>query len=294
MKVNVDYRKSIVEVYTAFTRKLLNKSVLKMLLLSGIWDRKTLPPTRNADKSDEAPSWVYDFRLKKLKRGASRPWEHPLEDDMDIEDMESPRIGWVTNPFSRRLHIALILLDEIEDVEVSPIGVGSDYFNLCHILYSRLEIFTKARNLPSHGIPSHEEIVRFAQVLGIKPEEYPGAVTGLAGLIIQGGQVAIRQAQQGWQTGDGFTNAVLDEEERELTSMVRRLSLGGAFFSTKRGWIGTGPSIISRNDVVVRIIGLLTPCILRPVEGQDDYLLVGDCYVHDEVGWGKITTVSLA
>jgi len=52
--------------------------------------------------------------------------------------------------------------------------------------------------------------------------------------------------------------------------MIRRLSLCGAFFSTKKGWIGIGPSMILHEDEVVRIMGLLTPCILRKVNGQDD------------------------
>ena len=88
---------------------------------------------------------------------------------------------------------------------------------------------------------------------------------------------------------------ISDEDERELSLMIGRLSLGGAFFSTKRGWIGTGSSMISRKDVLVRIMGLLTPCILRQVEGKDDYLLVGGCYVRDDLDLrvGESTCVSL-
>lgn len=157
-----------------------------MLLLAGIWDRKKLPSTHDQDESDEAPSWVCDFRLDKLEMGTTCPWDHSLDQDMDIESMESPRIRFETNPFSRRIHIGLILLNKIEDINVFPIEVGSDHFTLYRTLYSPLEMFKRARKLPLLELPSHDEMVRFAQVLGIKTRECPGAVTELAQLTIWG------------------------------------------------------------------------------------------------------------
>ncbi|KAI9786485.1 MAG: hypothetical protein M1839_006945 [Geoglossum umbratile] len=182
---------AVAEIHSAFTGELLDESIMKVLLLAGGWGRKTLPPTRDADGLGEAPPWVCDFRLTKIEKSASRSWDYPLEDDTDLEDMENLSIGRVMNPPSRRLEIELILLDEIEDVEISPTGVGSDYLMLCHILCSRLGIFKRAKNLPSHEPPSHEEMVRFAQVPGIKTEERPGAVTELAQLAVQGRELAI-------------------------------------------------------------------------------------------------------
>jgi hypothetical protein len=52
--------------------------------------------------------------------------------------------------------------------------------------------------------------------------------------------------------------------------------------------------VISRKDVVIRIMGLLTLYILGQVEGQSDCLLVGGCYVHDNVGWGKLRRCRLS
>lgn len=75
--------------------------------------------------------------------------------------------------------------------------------------------------------------------------------------------------------------------------MIHRLSTCRAFFITKAGWTGTGPSGILREDEVVRIMGLLTPCVLRKVKDQDDYLFVGGCYVHNDDYWGEITMVSI-
>ena len=83
---------------------------------------------------------------------------------------------------------------------------------------------------------------------------------------------------------DGLSEGV----EQEMLSMVHMLSVGGTFFSTKRGWIGHGPS------VVVRVKGLLRTRMLRLVEGTDGYLLVGPCYIQDDIwleGWNWVSII---
>ena len=59
------------------------------------------------------------------------------------------------------------------------------------------------------------------------------------------------------------------------------------FGTSTQGFLGWGPSLTHKNDVLCIIIGALTPFLLRPVDkhGLDEnsttqkYQLVGECYV---------------
>jgi hypothetical protein len=90
--VHVNYSRTVVAVYTAFARELLNAGIMDVLLLAGLWDRRKIPGDGEADEDkDEAPSWVYDFRLSKLRRGTGEPWSHLLHGyDETISDFEPP------------------------------------------------------------------------------------------------------------------------------------------------------------------------------------------------------------
>ncbi|KAI0118220.1 heterokaryon incompatibility protein-domain-containing protein [Nemania sp. FL0031] len=307
IKVIVDYDRTTVEVYTAFTRALLTAHTMNALLFAGVWDRKKLPPINRPDPSlpsaDEAPSWVCEFRPLKLKRGRYRPWHNPLydeEDEMEIDEMESPVIGFEDLPYERRLRIGLTVLDKVEEVVTSLDEEGLDYAMTCRGLYSRYEIFSKARKLPTDEFPCFEELVRFAEVLGLDHKSIPSVLVTLARLLVHGRQIAAtlalfsgadaRSVEPEWHIPDNLTpyneiDRSLNEVEKELSLMNRRLTFT-ALFSTSRGWIGTGPDAIIRGDILVRIRGLLKTCILRKVEGTADYILVGGCFLRDDLGVG--------
>ncbi|KAF2211998.1 hypothetical protein CERZMDRAFT_97917 [Cercospora zeae-maydis SCOH1-5] len=53
------------------------------------------------------------------------------------------------------------------------------------------------------------------------------------------------------------------------------------FFRTKMGWPGCGPKVMQEGDVIFVAQGANMPCVLRPVEGKDNYhLFVGTAYVY--------------
>lgn len=56
---------------------------------------------------------------------------------------------------------------------------------------------------------------------------------------------------------------------------------GRRIFVTHDGNIGLGPAVLEPGDVVVLLFGGFTPYILRPVD--DHYVLVGECYVHNQM-----------
>lgn len=51
-------------------------------------------------------------------------------------------------------------------------------------------------------------------------------------------------------------------------------------FLTRDGRVGCGPKLMKAGDVVFVMKGAQTACILRPVEGKDYWLFVGEAYVH--------------
>jgi hypothetical protein len=120
----------------------------------------------------------------------------------------------------------------------------------------------------------------------------------LAELLVHGRHVALiltplfgaasESVESEWHVPDNLVpdtkaDPTSSKIEHELSMMNRRLTFT-ALFSTRRGWIGTGPDTVMRRDVLVRIRGLLRTCILRKVEGSDDYMLVGGCFLRDDLG----------
>jgi hypothetical protein len=86
---------------------------------------------------------------------------------MNIDEMESPRIGFGDSIYARRLRLGLTVLDEVERITTSLDENDSDYTTTCRHLYSRFKAFAKARKLPTDAFPDHKELVRFAEVLGL-------------------------------------------------------------------------------------------------------------------------------
>lgn len=162
-------------------------------------------------------------------------------------------IEWAMNPLSRRLRIGLILLDEVKDVVVCPTDSGWNALELWYILYARLQLFIKAKDLQTENLPGYKDMEQFCQILGIKTKQYPGAVTIVAQMIIQGRDRATEPDRQEWQIDDDFSDTISNDDQKEFISMVRRLSIGSAFSSTNQRWVGIGPTAITTKDIVVRI-----------------------------------------
>ncbi|KAK3343592.1 heterokaryon incompatibility protein-domain-containing protein [Lasiosphaeria hispida] len=293
--VHVNYARSVVDVYTAFTRELLNAGIAEVLLLAGLWDRKTLPSSGGNDDADEAPSWVCDLRLPKLRRGTDRPWSHPLDQtsDTSVADFETPEISWPDPaPTSRTVMLGAIVVDQIGTVSGPPPGIGSGYTTqvVSFCLCARLSIFRRARfpGEDSDAPPSWEQIAGLAEVLGVDGERCPGAVSMVAKLVVQGRQqmdamLAPAGLSTGvaWELGPEFVGEISQEDHREVSLLVGRMSAGAAFFSTTSGNVGFGPAMLESRDTIVRVMGLLTPCIVRSFPGTEDCRLIGGCYLHD-------------
>lgn len=68
------------------------------------------------------------------------------------------------------------------------------------------------------------------------------------------------------------TNNTRFKEEWLSTGIAR------SFFILEGGYIGMGPRIMRKSDIVVIFAGSPVPHVLRPIESR--FMLVGDCYVH--------------
>lgn len=287
VKADVDYTRSVVQVYTAFSRELLNASIMNVLLRAGLWDRKSTGPAE-----DESPSWVCDFRLSKLVQGEGEPWHHPLRetDDEPINMFETPGIRWPDeDPTSLRVQIEGFVVDEIQVVHppVSVAGASTEQALMfyCTCLCARLKAFRDAKHPgESWDAPLDiQQLTLFARVLGVDTDSFPGAVTFVALLAKQGREIIRdRFGQPGaWELGPGFVEQISPQDTDEVARQLPRLRLR-AFFATRKGNVGHGPAMLAEGDMLVRFPGLLIPCAVRKVVDTDEYRLISGCFLYDE------------
>lgn len=57
--------------------------------------------------------------------------------------------------------------------------------------------------------------------------------------------------------------------------------LGRKLFLTNQGRVGIGPACMTTTDMIIIAYGGETPYVLRSVPDTQEYLLLGDCYIHD-------------
>lgn len=69
--------------------------------------------------------------------------------------------------------------------------------------------------------------------------------------------------------------------------------IGRKLFVTTQGRLGIGPARMTTTDVIIIAYGGLTPFVLRPVPGthMQEYLLLGDCYIHNLMDGAAIPQV---
>jgi hypothetical protein len=74
-----------------------------------------------------------------------------------------------------------------------------------------------------------------------------------------------------WKAGG---NGIRYQEVMMQGGLERKL------FMTKQGHMGIGPRVMEPGDKVCVLFGGKTPYIVRPTLNPDEYLFLGDCYVH--------------
>ena len=70
------------------------------------------------------------------------------------------------------------------------------------------------------------------------------------------------------------------EKPLDLPELAKITMTGGAFFVTKKGYIGICPSSVQSGDVIAIFRGMIVPFFIRQ-HAIDLFVLVGDCYIHD-------------
>lgn len=56
---------------------------------------------------------------------------------------------------------------------------------------------------------------------------------------------------------------------------------GRKLFVTTQGRVGIGPALMTTTDVIIIAYGGETPYVLRQIPDTQEYLLIGDCYIHN-------------
>jgi hypothetical protein len=70
------------------------------------------------------------------------------------------------------------------------------------------------------------------------------------------------------------SDSVVFGAKMEYGAMHRR------FFITRGGLFGLGPALMKEGDLCVVLLGADVPFVIRPLETEGHYLLIGECYLY--------------
>lgn len=66
----------------------------------------------------------------------------------------------------------------------------------------------------------------------------------------------------------------------ELNKAISSATLFRSWCLTREGYVGLMPQESRETDLIYILEGARTPFVLRRMEGSEDYMLVGEAYVH--------------
>jgi hypothetical protein len=269
--LDVDYGKSILEVYSTFTLRMLHRG---LQILSHVYHNIEF------ERLDEFPSWVPRFdnnppttRLYDYSRdnGLSRRRQRPTLD--------------LNLAASGMLRMSGLLCDAISSADYihfdpkhvtcgKNVSTGQDFLEFLRGLWCVTQPLDSAGNLQD---------LRLAYSLGLTltgGHMGPFAMVddqdvNSQALFLRNFLATMRQYFPGEIDGINFegTNVELFCHTMMLYCHDRRI------FVTKKGWVGLGPRCMRPGDVLVVLDGGPMPYILRPTGDGDQYWFMGECYV---------------
>ena len=293
LKITPDYTKSVEEIYTEATTKILANGDLFYLQLC------------QYDLTSVLPSWVPDLR-RDLKwspnnsrtidrpfcASGNRTWTNPprpLESNPRTLEIEACLIGRVKNtgdflttpdndpiPSLPTVHHFILQIDaflrEAAALEDCPYGASSqdvetfepDWFEPAQyripvtdkeISFDDPSRIGRVTTASKARCESLLEVI-FAYNAAVKSQSDHKAVTTLSAKL---------------QSNVGVFG-------KYMTLVANNVSRRP--FITENGYVGVGPKSIEKGDEVIVFLGADTPHILRAIDGTKGHVLVGDAYVH--------------
>ena len=275
--IEPDYSKPVEEVYTDFASACLNSDCGLTILAYCC-----LPPDGPANG---LPSWVPDWRLQK----------------------EKGKIGWLRGrsasegtakrlkvTAAKELHLRGNILDRVAEICPSRCERSAGYPTVemaASLIHSWITF--ALRDIGQWYNPTSEPMLEaFVRTLAtdygqtydsqgrsvsiILTNSGIAQMVGMLNLLHE--RLPIRGYPSALNLGHkyGFDPSLFDD----IVDTVAMWNWGRSIFTTDRGYIGVGPPNLREDDVVCILYGSHVPHILRQQGQSDQYLHVGDSYVH--------------
>jgi hypothetical protein len=185
------------------------------------------------------------------------------------------------------------LASQIKETVLTPyldvlrlLGCACDCFGIC--------TQRRARAPQEKKTPLTREIVdNFALLIPLDSSRDPSDIERLIRFLTDGRQILEHLANVVEASETSREGSVVPERTVEdlkmmllIESLMRQLA-ARTFFTTTDFHLGFAPKAVLPRDVLVRFAGLLTPFVVRPVQGTSDFQIIGPCYVHGGVNITK-------
>jgi hypothetical protein len=277
LSINPDYRKAVEEVYENLIRDSIRASRSLMMIFCC---RKP--------KRLRLPSWVPDFSID-LPRDAfnvSCPMGFFGADGNNWHTAGWPSAGCQLNPEDKsgELRVTGFVYDK-------PLIVGSTWradhkkrhWKFFKIIteYTTLLDDTDSTHFPHLAGSHRRECFWRTLIWNAAEDRYPApAKFGpyLAGLT-ESKEMLVDQSRPAHQVEE-TERIVPDGEAQQYYQAFVAHGLNRRFFITAKGHLASGPAEMEMGDLIGVVLGSKAPLVLRQVEHQPRYELVGHAYVH--------------
>ncbi|KAH8751883.1 heterokaryon incompatibility protein-domain-containing protein [Hyaloscypha finlandica] len=270
-RVYVDYKKPVEEVYTEFTKLIIESSrSLEVLVDAGL-----------CRGSSPCPTWVQDWNLRQPESKQPSPLSYRSYSACHSVRPLGTMIGDHCELAIRGVDVDSVLAtvevpgdDLLADCKHHMTGAKGlyawkkyfkDYPTGCDPLHAWIRTVCadmdgtdiKARRLSPELVKAYEIQHRFWE----SPEEDQRLI-----MRAQGNDI------------EEWSESLLAIKNRFGLAVIFA-SVNRTFFISRKGYMGMGPEIMEKEDMICVILGCNVPLVLRKV--RDHYLLVGECFV-----WG--------
>lgn len=278
-----DYRLPVTEVFKEVSRNFLVQSLDVLSLVGGpTWKAIEGLPSWTADWSQPLPesSYLYEFIGSPLNACGSTTSSIRFSEDRNILFVKGIVFDRVDLHGSSNIN-PNVTTDE-GNVGVSARGLGttwSYFFNVSNVRRFRYweRLVLRLKQYPT-GEPIEDVLHRtmIADNLSIPREAVPSVPLKH---LYESFRRTARLPGERVKSENGTEE--VDEASGKIYSVaIERATRGRRLFSTKRGYVGLGPSGTRAKDCVVFLAGGRTAYILRKRKEASSYTFLGEAYLH--------------
>lgn len=269
LEIIPDYGKGVVYVYCQATR-LAIKEKETLDVLRYVQNSEGEPP----QGADDFPSWVPRWNSRSTASHAT-----PLAKLFSADQGQKLVLIDHGDPTSLSLHgISVDCVARVSHT-IQEQNFQSDD-GLCQLFYSLHELSSNHLRYPTRKLLI--QAIGFTLIAGtLEKHLLDKSSTAVQGIITLLEHIDL------WLTSPNRNiqqNIISEDIRSQYLNALSRACTSRRFFTTRKGYIGLGPSTLQTDDNICILFGGRTPYVLRP-HGQS-YTLIGECYIHD-IMFGK-------